>query len=145
MDKLQIRDAVEQDAAALTAVLHAAYANAIARIDGMPDVVGGVADDIAQGHVIVAEIGGNVAGLCVLHLQGAQAKLANIAVDPAQSGHGIGRALMQETEARTRAAGFDSLHLVTHRDMTENVSLYQHLGWQVTETKGQAVLMCKPL
>jgi hypothetical protein len=33
----------------------------------------------------------------------------------------------------------------THRDLTETISLYRHLGWTVTEATGLKIMMQKPL
>jgi ribosomal protein S18 acetylase RimI-like enzyme len=42
---------------------------------------------------------------------------------------GLGKALLQLAETEARRAGFDSLRLYTHEQMTENLSLYSRIGY----------------
>ena len=48
-----------------------------------------------------------------------------------------------ETEAKQR--GYSELRLTTHALMTENISLYAHLGWSETQRDETRVYMRKKL
>ena len=137
------RPAEAGDAAALAACIAAAYAEARARIAGLPDVAAGVDDDIARHWSCVAVQQGRIVGGVIADL--GQGKLVNVAVDPGAAGQGIGGELIARAEAACRSAGHVRMVLTTHRDMPENVSLYRHLGWTVSAREGDRVHMEKEL
>jgi len=56
---------------------------------------------------------------------------------------GIGAALIRQDEMDCLEFGFHELRLSTHKDMPENVRLYEHLGWHETGRSGNKVLMSK--
>ena len=53
----------------------------------------------------------------------------NVAVDPAHQGSGVGHTLLELAEAEAERAGFDSLYLYTHEKATENLALYERIGY----------------
>jgi GNAT superfamily N-acetyltransferase len=57
----------------------------------------------------------------------------------------VGRALIGEAEEACRTLGLDELRLTTHVGLPENVGLYEHLGWSVTDRSGSKVRMAKRL
>jgi ribosomal protein S18 acetylase RimI-like enzyme len=79
--------------------------------------------------VTVAERGGEIVGLIVLAITDEGFAVDNVAVHPAQQGRGVGRALLEHAEAEARRDGFHSLYLYTHKRMTENLALYERLGY----------------
>lgn len=111
----------------------------------LPDVSGGLEQDIADRIVLVAEMNDGVAGCAVLSIDGSRAHLVNIAVDPDFKGKGIGRALLEAVESRALRDGATGIALATHAGIPENVTLYQHLGWSKTSRNGNKVLMNKKL
>jgi ribosomal protein S18 acetylase RimI-like enzyme len=140
-----VRFATMSDAAALRIVFHAAYAPYKKRIKDLPDVSGGLADDIANHTVWVAEIDAHIVGGLVLARQAGVFHLANIAVSPDCHGHGIGRALISTAENYAVASGGLEIALATHIDMPENVELYQRLGWRETGRADNKILMTKKI
>jgi ribosomal protein S18 acetylase RimI-like enzyme len=68
---------------------------------------------------------------------------------PAYQGKGVGRALLEFAEAEARRRGFAAIHLYTHEMMTENIGLYQRIGYvetrRVTEKGYDRVYMTKQL
>lgn len=140
-----IRPATLADAPALTACITRAYAKAAARLPDLPDVAAGLAGDIADHSVWVAESEGGILGGAVLVEAEGRAVLANLAVDPAAQGMGLARHLIAAVEGACRARRYDALHLSTHADMPENLSLYTYLGWQVAGQSGNKVRMIKTL
>ena len=73
------------------------------------------------------------------------AVVANIAVRPEFQGRGLASELMRFAEATARERGFSELRLTTHVFLTENVSLYLHLGWTETDRDYDRVHMKKRL
>lgn len=145
MTSWTIRRAVTGDASALAKCIDAAYAPYRERIDDLPAVSDGVADDIENHLVWVAIHDRAIVGGLILALQDQVAVLANVAVDPASSRMGIGRGLIEHAEANCRALGKRELRLATHVAMPDNVRLYRHLGWREIGRSGNKVHMTKPL
>lgn len=131
------------DAVALKSCIDAAYAGYRKRILDLPPVSEGLADDIKCNVVWVAELDHLVVGGLILILGDDDAMLVNIAVNPDCSGMGIGRGLIGHAEAHCRMLKKSELHLSTHVAMPENISLYEHLGWEETERLGNKVNMTK--
>jgi|GEM_PF-71599 len=142
---LQIRKAKPEDATAIAACFDRAYSVYATRINDLPEVAIGIEDDIANNAVWVAVDCGVIVGGLVLVLHPAHATLANIAIDPSASGRGLGKALIDRAEDACRKLKLPCIRLSTHIKMLENVSLYEHLGWHVTDRKGNKVLMEKAI
>jgi ribosomal protein S18 acetylase RimI-like enzyme len=145
-----IRLARSSEAASVRNVVHAAYRHYIARIGKPP---GPMLDDyvrrIADGQAWVLDDNGRIAGILVLE-QGPQGFLLdNIAVLPDCQGKGFGRALIQFAEAEARRRGFQEISLYTHALMSENIALYQRIGFvethRVSEKGYDRVYMTKRL
>jgi GNAT superfamily N-acetyltransferase len=145
MQPLTIVPADPKDAALLASLIDAAYAAAHRRVPDLPDVSGGIADDIAERVVLVAWSGPSPVGVAIWGLDGSAAHLANIAVHPDSAGQGIGKALIAAVEQGARAAGADRIDLATHVGLPENVALYGHLGWRESGREGNKVYMTKAL
>lgn len=145
-----IRPAEAADLAAITRIVHDAYAPYVARIGREPAPMH---DDyaalIAAGQVHVLTRSGMVEGVLVLIAQDDALLLDNIAVAPAAHGTGAGRALLEFTECCARAAGFDRIRLYTNEAMTENLALYRRIGYiethRAVEKEMRRVYMLKLL
>jgi len=87
------------------------------------------AEVIRTQQVTIAERGGVIAGVLVLAVTDEGFFINNVAVHPSNRGTGLGKALLQLAETEARRAGFDSLCLYTHEQMTENLSLYSRIGY----------------
>jgi N-acetylglutamate synthase-like GNAT family acetyltransferase len=140
-----IRRATALDAPELATCIEAAYSRYRSQISDLPDVTAGLEDDINDHTVWVAVDRGAVVGGLVLIMGGDQAKLANVAVDDKTRGTGLGRALIEVAQRECRHAGIKSLSLTTHAAMTNNIALYSHLGWVITDQTGNKVQMMKPI
>ncbi|EAV40789.1 hypothetical protein SIAM614_17294 [Stappia aggregata IAM 12614] len=134
-----------QDAPRLKACIDAAYAPVKSTLPDLPDVSAGIAADISQNHVFVAEFADRIIGCAILGLSGTSAHLMNLAVDPDVKGRGVGRRLIEAAEAFAGKNGARAMHLATHIGMPENIALYTHLGWSEMERNGNKVLMSKDL
>ena len=125
-----LRPATPADVPRLTELVRAAYGHYVERIGGRPRPMSDdYADVIGKQRVIVAERGGEIAGLIVLGVGAEGFVVDNVAVDPPRQGTGVGRALLERAEAEARRAGFDSIYLYTHEGMSENLALYARIGY----------------
>ena len=141
MTDIAIRPATPDDAGDATALIARAYAPWTARLPDLPDVTGGVAEDIRSGGVFVAVAGKTLAGVLFTGRNGDTLHLRNVAVDPAFGGQGIGSALVRHAESIARDRGLARLALATHSAMTGNLRLYARLGWRQTGRDGNKVFM----
>ena len=64
--------------------------------------------------------------------------LDNVAVHPDRQGEGLGRQLMEFAENEARKQGYSSLELYTHESMTENIGLYEYLGYTETDRRTES-------
>jgi len=93
----------------------------------------------------VIESEGSILGGLIMVFENDHASIANIAVDPNFQGQGIGGALMKFAESKANENSFSELHLATHVLLIENISLYQHLGWEETGRDETRVFMKKKI
>jgi GNAT superfamily N-acetyltransferase len=128
-----IRQAGADDTAAVREIVDAAYRPYIARIGKPP---GPMLDDyakrIAGGEVWVLDEAGGIVGILVLEPLADGLLLDNIAVAPDRHGKGHGRALLEFAEAEAVRRGWHDIRLYTHALMTENIALYQRIGYVET-------------
>ena len=135
--KQDIRLACPQDLGAVEAIVEAAYSAYIPRIGQKP---GPMLEDYSVLieerclHVLVAE--NEVAGILVLLPDDGAMLLDNVAIHPDRQGHGYGRALIAYAERIAREQGFKAIRLYTNEAMTENIGLYERLGFIETH-RGQ--------
>ncbi len=92
---------------------------------------------ILQHDVFVLEYDRSVIGVVVLIRKGRGILLDNVAVDPAYQGQGHGRRLIECAENEARRQGFAQLDLYTHECMTEDIAMYEHLGYVETERRSE--------
>jgi GNAT superfamily N-acetyltransferase len=89
-----------------------------------------------EGAVLVAELGGEVVGVCQLlvfrHLQtqgGLCAEIESVHVHPDHRGHGIGTSLLREAVARARACGCYRVQLTSNAARPDAHRFYGRLGF----------------
>jgi ribosomal protein S18 acetylase RimI-like enzyme len=128
-----IRAANATDVEAVRNVVGAAYDHYVARIGKPPGpMLDNYAKRIADRQTWVLEDDGRIVAILVLEQGPSGLLLDNIAVMPDSQGKGFGRALIGFAEAEARRLGFDEIHLYTHALMTENIALYQRIGFVET-------------
>ncbi len=104
------------------------------------DIRHGVLERVARGaSVIVAERGGRLVGTVTYYAPGVDkgdegwppeiAAMRLLAVLPSERGHGIGRALTEETLGRARSAGAPSFGLHTTNLMAIARDMYERMGF----------------
>jgi N-acetylglutamate synthase-like GNAT family acetyltransferase len=140
-----IRSASASDAAGLTDCIDLAYARYAKLGIKLPRVSDGVAEDIRDHHVWVAEDHGHIVGGLILMISEGSSKLANVAVHPDHGGRGIGGRLIDTAIEASKAAGCHNITLVTHAAMPDNIHLYEHLGWRKTGAMDHKVFMSRPI
>ncbi len=145
MSEVIIRRAASSDTKGLIACIDLAYAEHRDMLAGFPNVSQGVAEDIADHTVFVAEINSRIAGGLILQINEDVGLLANVAVRPDVRGKGVGSALIETAEDYFRSKNMRLMKLTTHKEMPQNVDLYQRLGWKVSGEAGNKVYMEKPL
>lgn len=85
------------------------------------------------GVFLIAEHRGHLVGMGGFRPNArGQAEVLRVRVHPAARRIGIGRALMNELEARATACGFQEMFLDTATNMPEAMAFYQALGYQET-------------
>lgn len=144
-DTLQYRRADAGDEPGLKRCIDAAYAIYHDRISDLPDVSGGLDQDIQNNLVFVALIHAQIVGGIILVPHAQHLHVANLAVSPDHMGHGIGRHLLAVAEGEAMQLNLKHMQLSTHVAMPENVTFYTRLGWQETERTGNKVTMGKAL
>lgn len=127
------RKARPEDAAAITALVHAAYTPWIAVIGAVP---GPMRDDysklIETEWVGVSEDAVGIFKVMVLIGQGDALLIDNMAVRPDLQGKGWGRRMLDDADLIAREAGFLRLRLYTHEKMASNIALYERHGYTIT-------------
>lgn len=145
-----IRLARQEDAAAVSALVDAAFLIYVPRTGGKPLAM---LDDypalISQGVVHTLEDVGELIGVLVLIPEDSAMLLHCVAVRPDAQGRGLGRLLLTFAETKAREAGYDAIRLITNPAMFENQAIYKHYGYAEThrgEVHGRhAVYMAKQL
>jgi ribosomal protein S18 acetylase RimI-like enzyme len=126
-----VRRATLADLPAVRAVVSAAYARYLDRMDRPPaPMLADYAAEVESGRLWVA--GEPVTGLIELIETGDSLHVANVAVHPSTQGTGLGRRLMEFAEEQARQRGLTRLDLYTNEVMTENQAIYARLGYRET-------------
>jgi ribosomal protein S18 acetylase RimI-like enzyme len=132
----QLRQAGVDDAAVITACVKRAYAKYAGRLSAPPKpVLADYAAVVRRGSTWVLEDEGQCVGVLVLVPTTDHLLLENVAVDPAHQGRGLGRLLLDFTEAEARRLGLSEVRLYTNALMTENQSIYAARGYLETERR----------
>jgi len=142
-----IREAVPEDSDSLKNCMESAYAAYQERMGGLrlPPMDVDYLSEIKNYPTWVVDSEGSILGGLIMVFENEQASIANIAVDPRFQGQGIGGALIKVAESKAKDSSFSELHLATHVLLNENISLYQHLGWEETGRDETRVFMKKEI
>jgi len=142
-----LREAVQSDAPSLTKCMTAAYSAYESRMEGtrLPPMDVHYEREIRESPTWVVVESGQVIGALIMGFSDDHAKIANVAVHPAHQGRGIGGRLMRLAEESANEQGHSEMRLATHVLLTENVSLYEHLGWREIKRDETRVWMAKTI
>ena len=129
-NQFSLRNAKDEDAAAVTECVHNAFRHYIERIGRKPGpMLMDYAPEIREHQVFVFEDNGRIFGVLVLCIKDEGFLLDVIAVEPQVQGKGIGKLLLEMAESEAQRQGFTSIYLYTHEKMTENQMLYKKIGY----------------
>jgi GNAT superfamily N-acetyltransferase len=129
-----MRPARPEEAAAVGALVEAAFARHIAAVGRRPAPMDSDhAGHIARGEQYVSDAGdGTLVASVVLIEAGDHVVVHNVAVAPGRQGEGRGRALLAFAEEEARRRGLPEVRLHTNAAMADNLIMYPRLGF--TET-----------
>ncbi len=129
-----IRGAVPGDEPAIRNCAKAAFAPYITRIGRKPaPMLADYAAQIAAGQVYVTEDeSGAFQGFVAFYPRGEAMLLDIVAVQPEVAGRGVGKALITYCEDEACRQRLASVQLYTNAAMSENRTLYPHLGYVET-------------
>jgi ribosomal protein S18 acetylase RimI-like enzyme len=132
-NKPHIRKATEGDAAPMRAIARAAYAKYVPRIGREPSPMAADYEAaVAANRAVVIEAGGSIRGYMIAWPELDAYFIENIGVDPACQGGGLGRCLIDHAVSQADRLGLPALRLYTNALMTENLSMYAHIGFVET-------------
>jgi ribosomal protein S18 acetylase RimI-like enzyme len=142
----EIRRATPADLPAIKAIIDAAYARYLTRMDKPPapmlrDYRASVEDGTTwvTGSPITGSpiTGSPVTAVITLYPREDHLYLENVAVAPSAQGQGLGRLLLDFAEQEAARRGLDRIALVTHEVMTENQAIYAGRGYVVVDRRAQ--------
>lgn len=142
-----IRKAIHEDAIGLQKCMEFAYAPYQDRMNGkrLPPIDIDYSLEIRDYPTWVVEKNEKIIGGLIMMFENDYASLANISVHPEFQGEGIGNALMEFAQTIAKEKNYSTIRLATHILLTENVSLYLHLGWREIQRDDTRVYMQKDL
>jgi ribosomal protein S18 acetylase RimI-like enzyme len=145
---LSLRLATADDLPAIRAVINAAYARYLTRMDKPPaPMLRDYGPSVEAGTTWVTD--SPITAVLTLCPRDDHLYVENIAVDPSAQGRGLGRALMEFAEQEAARRGLRRMALVTHEAMTENQAIYARLGYVEIERRSEdgyrRIYMEKPL
>jgi len=142
-----IRKAVPEDSVGLQNCMESAYAAYQKRMGGkrLPPMDQNYKNEIEEFPAWVVEYDNNIAGGLIMMFENEYALIANIAVHPELQGRGLGSGLMRFAESKAKEKSYSVLRLATHVLLTENLSLYRHLGWTEVNRDETRVYMRKEI
>jgi len=127
-----LRRATPADAAAVRDLTRAAYAKWVPVLGREPKPMTADYDVAVRDHVVdMLHLDGELAALIETQPEADHLLIVNIAVSPAYQGRGCGRALLAHAEELTRSLGLREMRLYTSGRLTENLKLYERVGYKV--------------
>ena len=133
---LSLRRATAADLPTIKAVIGAAYARYLTRMDKPPGpMLRDYRPSVEAGTTWVS--GSPITAVLTLYPGDDHLLIENIAVHPSAQGRGLGRALMSFAEQEAARRGLTRLTLVTHEVMTENQAIYARLGYAEVERRAE--------
>ena len=123
-----LRHATAADLPAIKALIGAAYAKYLPRMDKPPaPMLRDYGPSVADGTTWVT--GSPITAVLTLYPREDHLLIENIAVHPGAQGRGLGRDLLVFAEREAIRRGLPRMALVTHEVMTENQAIYTHFGY----------------
>src|SRR6266404_2766544 len=134
IDALQLRLAQPQDAAAILAVFHRAFAQyegkLVPQSGAARETMESVTARLARENCVMALRGERLAGCLFYQNLGDHLYFGRLAVLPEARGRGVARRLVGEVEAVALAAGITTVALNVRIALPGNVALFAALGYR---------------
>jgi ribosomal protein S18 acetylase RimI-like enzyme len=131
-DRVELRQAMATDAAAIRELTRAAYAKWVPLIGREPKPMTADYDAAVQKHRFDLLYADDTLAAVIETIRETDHLLVeNVAVSPAFQGLGFGRRLMAHAETLAEAAGYAEIRLYTNQRFAENIALYCKLGYRV--------------
>ena len=146
-----VRRATIADAVTVRELTRAAYAKWVPLLGREPRPMTADYDAALREHLVdLLHVGGEAVALIEMAPTADHLLIVNVAVVPAYQGRGYGRALMAHAEEVARSLNLREVRLYTNALFTENLRLYNRLGYRVDREEqhpqfGVAVHMSKLL
>ena len=135
-EPLSPRHATAADLPAIKALIDAAYARYLSRMDKPPGpMLRDYGPSVEAGTTWVT--GSPLTAVLTLYPREGYLLIENIAVHPGAQGRGLGRVLMSFAEQQAARRGLTRMALVTHEIMTENQAIYARLGYTEVERRAE--------
>jgi ribosomal protein S18 acetylase RimI-like enzyme len=129
----RIRRASPDDAECVRSIARAAFEKYTVRIGREPaPMVADCVTAIKADQVVVIETAAVVVGYLIGWPETDAYFIDNIAIEPTRQGEGLGRKLMDHAIEGARRLGLPAVRLYTNVAMSENLSIYAHLGFSET-------------
>ncbi len=124
--------ATSADASTVRNLVRAAYAKWVPLLSREPKPMTADYDAAVRQHVVdVLRLDGEAAALIEMEPENDHLLVVNVAVSPNHQGQGYGRALLAHAEEFALSLGLKELRLYTSIHLTENVRLYERVGYKV--------------
>ena len=131
-DRLELRQASPDDAAAIRDLTRVAYAKWVPLIGREPKpMVADYAAALRRHRIDMLYLDGALAGLIETIPAADHLLIENVAVAPALQGRGFGRRLLAHAEQLAVSLGRQEIRLYTNRLFAANVLLYRRFGYVV--------------
>jgi ribosomal protein S18 acetylase RimI-like enzyme len=131
-EAITLRQAVATDAPAIRALTREAYAKWVPVIGREPWPMTADYDEALRKHRFdLLHVEGKLAALIETIREPDHLLIENVAVSPSSQGRGFGPKLLAHAEELAAASGFQEIRLYTNKRFTENIQLYQRLGYRV--------------
>jgi GNAT superfamily N-acetyltransferase len=131
-----LRRATAADLPAIKALIDAAYARYLTRMDKPPaPMLRDYGPSVEAGTTWVT--GCPITAVLTLYPRDDHLLVENIAVHPDGQGRGLGRDLMSFAEREAARLGLTRMALYTHEVMTENQAIYARLGYTEVDRRAE--------
>ena len=124
--------ATSADVSTVRDLVRAAYAKWVQLLGREPKPMTADYEAAVRDHVVdVLRLDGQAAALIEMEPEDDHLLVVNVAVSPDYQGRGYGRALLAHAEEFALSLGLKELRLYTSLHLTENVKLYERVGYKV--------------